>query len=89
MKTRIEVEELKRQWEDDPCWDLEDTDEFSEYKEELLQFRLECEAKWEERYINEQLKIDSEAQKLGVEGIYRLIIDMQKKIDVLEAKVDK
>lgn len=53
MKTREEVDALKKGWKHDPCWDIEDTEGFDEYVEELLNFRRQTEAeqkaKWEER----------------------------------------
>lgn len=41
------VEELKYQWEQDPCWDIETTEGFEDHKEELLTHRLKMEAKWD------------------------------------------
>lgn len=35
MKTREEVEQLKRDWIKDGCWDLEKTEGFEEYHGEL------------------------------------------------------
>ena len=29
MKIQEEIDELKRQWEKDPCWDIEDTEGFA------------------------------------------------------------
>lgn len=51
MKTIEEVEKLKEGWKKDPCWDIEDTEGFEEYRDELHSFRLqyehECNLKWE------------------------------------------
>ena len=41
MKTDAEIKELKRQWEYDPCWDIEDTEGFEEHREELTRFHEE------------------------------------------------
>jgi len=49
MKNREEVETLKRQWEKDACWDIEETEGFEEYREELLRYRLDCEEKWKKQ----------------------------------------
>ena len=35
------VAELKRQWLNDPCWDIEETEGFEQYQTELLIFRLQ------------------------------------------------
>ena len=45
-KTREDVENLKENWLRDPCWDIEDTEGFEGYYDELLAFRLEKEAEW-------------------------------------------
>jgi hypothetical protein len=39
MKTRAEVEKLKRDWEADPCYDLYDMDGFEEYRDELKAYQ--------------------------------------------------
>ena len=49
MKTELEIDALKRNWERDPCWDIETTEGFEEHKEELLVYRKEKEAEWEEQ----------------------------------------
>src|ERR1041385_1197549 len=51
-KTRAEIDNLKRDWQRDGTWDLEETEGFEEHREELLAFRLEQEARWqrERRY---------------------------------------
>lgn len=46
MKTREEVEDLKRQWLRDPCWDIEDTPGFEEYAVELAGFAVEHRKIW-------------------------------------------
>lgn len=38
MKTKKEVEQLKREWEKNPSWDLEETEGFEEYHDELARF---------------------------------------------------
>ena len=45
--TPQEIEKLKNNWLKDPCWDIEDSEGFEAYREELLAFRLEQEADWE------------------------------------------
>lgn len=52
-KTREDVETLKRQWAQDPIWDLEDTDGFAAYRTELHIYRLEMEKRWlQQRHNN-------------------------------------
>ena len=47
MKTREEVEALKKNWQNDPIWDIEHTNGFEEYAPELLAFSNDAHAKWE------------------------------------------
>lgn len=51
MKTREEVEALKAEWANDPCWDLEKTEGFEEYHDELFAFTIEQERLWEAKSI--------------------------------------
>lgn len=51
MKTREEIDNLKRCWHRDPCFDLSDyanDPEYAEYKDELIEFEKESIAKWDE-----------------------------------------
>lgn len=43
------VERLKENWKRDQCWDIENTEGYEDYKEELLAFRLQTEKETEER----------------------------------------
>lgn len=47
--TREDVEKLKYSWFHDPCWDIEDTEGFEDYKEELKEYHLECKKFWDEK----------------------------------------
>lgn len=44
-KTEQEIQALKDNWVKDPCWDIENTDGFEEYREELLAWRKDLEIK--------------------------------------------
>jgi len=46
MKTREEVEALKKIWQNDPIWDIEHTEGFEEYAPELLAFSNDMHSKW-------------------------------------------
>lgn len=46
MKTREEIEKLKRDWSADPNWKIEETKGFEEYKTELYIFNLETKNAW-------------------------------------------
>jgi len=80
MKTREDVEFLKSNWISDPCWDIENTEEFEEYSNELLKFRMMMENKWNKDYDD---MIQSIAQKHRCSNelakyIYNLEIRLQK-----------
>lgn len=43
LKNPEEIEDLKTNWKNDPCWDIEETEGFEAHKDELLVWRLEYE----------------------------------------------
>lgn len=40
------IEALKSNWLNDPCWDIETTEGYEEYRQELYVFRLETELRF-------------------------------------------
>lgn len=48
-KTKEELDYLKLSWERDPNWDIEETEGFEEYRDELLAFRQQKEREWKEK----------------------------------------
>lgn len=56
MKTKEELEKLKEDWRRNPCWDIEETEGFEEYHDQLHSFRLEyekeCDIAWEAKRQN-------------------------------------
>lgn len=83
-KTVEEIEELKKDWESDPCWDLYETECFEEHREELKAFQENREAEWAEERKQREKEIDAEAEKLGVRGLYRLLIKRRELLDTHE-----
>lgn len=86
MKTQEKINELKRQWEQDPCWDIEDTEGFEVHEHELLAYRKQKESEWEKQ---RQEEIEYVADSLGVPGNVELacaFIELQKRIERLESK---
>lgn len=49
IKTDDEIQALKDSWVRNPNWDVEDTEGFEQYKDELLRFRMEIEEFWKKR----------------------------------------
>ena len=56
MKTREEVEDLKRDWTRDPIWEVEDTEGFEDYKTELEIYLLKWKIKWENEHLSRLIK---------------------------------
>jgi hypothetical protein len=56
MKTREEVEDLKDNWLLDPIYDLEETEGFEDYRDELLAYRIDIEEKRAAYYERERIK---------------------------------
>jgi len=75
-----EIEDLKKQWIGDPCWDIADTEGFEAHRDELQQFQDAQEAEWERSYI---AKLEARAEELGVPGKTRLVEEIIK----LEQKI--
>ena len=66
MKTREQVEALKKNWLNDPCWDIYETEEFEEYRDELLTFQTNMQREWRaEQYC----KVFDFAKSLGIENL--------------------
>jgi hypothetical protein len=52
MCTTAELDALKEQWRENPCWELADTEGYEAYRAELQAFQNEVEASWESEYAN-------------------------------------
>lgn len=87
-KTPEEISKLKVYWYNDPIWDLYDTEGFEEYKEELKAYQEECEARWKGIRLQSEMEIDIKAKTLGMEGLYRLILEQNKTIKELKEKIE-
>ena len=55
-KTKEDIEQLKQSWMKDPCWDIEDTEGFEEYYEELKAWREERDRQIEKRIAEQAEK---------------------------------
>lgn len=77
-----EIFVLKGQWEDDPCWDIEDTEGFEAHREELLSYRKEREARWEQAY---KARLEKRAESLGCPGN----LDLAEYVEHLESRIKR
>jgi hypothetical protein len=85
MKTHEDVEELKRQWLVDPCWDIYETHGFEQHREELMRFQAESEERWARERMN---KVWDKSRELGIEGNLALagyVMKLEARIESLEA----
>jgi hypothetical protein len=88
IPSREDVERLKRDWYDDPIWDIYNTEGFEAYTEELRIYQKECEEIWEEKSRERMAKTDAEADKLGVRGLYRLILEHKELLERHERAIE-
>lgn len=80
MKTRAEIEALKFQWTEDPCWDLEETDGFENHREELREYRQDVERRQASALLTRRTR---RAKELGVS------LELAIYIETLEARLEK
>lgn len=66
MKTKEEIDELKRQWQLDSIWDIENTEGFEEHAEELKSFRIACEEEDTKRWEDNKAKSDAKIFSLAL-----------------------
>lgn len=88
LKSKDEIESLKRNWESGPCWDIEATESFEAHHDELLAYRLKMEAQWaQERYG----EIDRKATQLRcshelaeyIMGLERQLASMDQALETI------
>ncbi len=87
MKSREDVEQLKKNWKCDPLWDIERTEGFEEYYDELLAYRNEIYA---ERKKEWDAKLLQRSRELGIEGNLKLVdyIEyLKRRIELLEEMI--
>lgn len=87
MKTKDEVEVLKKQWLEDPCFELDEVEGFEEYKAELTEFQTITRGKaYHERYQKELVLAQKWGQRGDGEFGKRMMLLLER-IDVLEERV--
>jgi hypothetical protein len=86
-KTRQEIQELKDNWQSDPCWDIEDTEGFEQYKDELRLYRLDIEATWAAECHQQLLEF---AERIGIPCNLKLaeyIERLEERVKELEERI--
>lgn len=85
IKNKQELDALKNNWLVDPCWDIEQTEGFSDHYNELLNFRLDREKRWEN---DRQKLINEKSEKLKISNeLAEYILTLEFRLNVLEGKV--
>ena len=88
MKTTEEIDDLKRQWCENPCWDIENTEGFENHHDELLAYRKEHEKKQDEEF---EQKVRKEMSRLGItdRATYNYLKWLEGRIDKIESILEK
>jgi hypothetical protein len=88
IPTRQQVEDLKANWRNDPCWDIYNTEGFEEYEDELRQYQAEQEARWREERL---VKLQTFAERIGANSLAlaEYLQMTERLIDGLEARISK
>ncbi len=83
VRSEEEIDTLKADWLDDPCWDIEDTRGFEVWHDELLAWRKESEAVHE---LEERERVGEKTAELGINAtLLEYIEQLERRIAALEA----
>jgi len=86
-KTPKELTDLIAQWKADPCWDIEDTEGFEQYKDSLKLLRIEYHEKCRK---DEEMRLMRKAFELGCTvEVLKYIEDLERQIKKLSEAVVK
>ena len=97
MKSREEVEALKKNWLQDPCWDIYETEGFGEYRKELVTFQTNMHKEWRAGEYNRIYKF---AESLGIDNLgnpedepnlelAKYLDKMEKRITDIESRLER
>jgi hypothetical protein len=89
MKTIVEIEALKLDWESDPCWDIEDTEGFEDHYHELLAFSEQKKLEWD---LEADKRERDKAAKLGCPDnlqLARYVMSLEDRLESLEKRLEK
>jgi hypothetical protein len=95
MKSPEEVEQLKREWCAAPEWELETTEGFEEYRDELLSFQISQRQKW---LAESHIKRCQDKSRMGlawgddlidVETLFNYLTELARRVDRLEQENER
>lgn len=84
-----DIKQLKGEWLHDPCWNIEDTEGFEAYRDELLAFRLATEAAQAAVW---KATLEDKAEAIGCPLNTKLaeyVLRLEACIDRLNARLDR
>lgn len=87
-RTDEEIDELKRQWEGDPIWELETTPGFEAHYEELLAYSSIKQASWRHKMSVEQAHWRKQAEQMSHFDLMVQIVKLNERIEELEKRFD-
>lgn len=85
LKTKEDIESLKKNWLSDPCWDIEDTEGVEAHREELEKFK-EKKLEWTKARLEREW---AEMERLGInnKSTYLYLKNLEYSIETLEKRV--
>lgn len=98
VPNEADIDELKRPWLADGCWDIEDTEGCEAYREELLAWRLGIEAERERETTEELAQRSLLRRRFGIErwkdavmtaAIHRSVPDAVRLVDAALVEIDR
>lgn len=82
LPEQARINDLKRNWIQDPIWDIEETEGFEEYRDELKAFRLEHEAEWK---ANQEVELYVFQENFGINREAAMYLrNLQRRLERLE-----
>ena len=93
FRTPEEIADLKSQWQNDPCWDIENTEGFEAHREELAAYREAIDAFYDAQFHAVAEARRAEQRKIWGENApdaaLNHIHSLEQKLDWIEQKVHK
>jgi hypothetical protein len=83
----VQIQALKENWRGDPCWDIEDTEGFEPFRDELKAWRLEYERAEQERTRREEAE---RAGSMGLEPdspLYLYLRELEQKVERMSSQL--
>ena len=80
-KTREQIENLKENWLNAPCWDISDTDGYEDHYDELKAFEDAQNAKWESQAQDRKEQAIKQLKEKHGDNIWDYVYYLEQKLD--------